>query len=258
VLRMSLHEAIEGFRRAADVYERSRPSFPDAAVDTIARVLRLGPGRHVVDLGAGTGKLTRLLVPSGARITAIEPLPEMRARLRELVPEAEALDGTAEKLPLPDAGADGIVVAQAWHWFDHARALAEARRVIRTGGALMLMWNDWDDSDPLVAELQEMRERNAPPETPGHRPGDWMGQFESEPGFEPMQQATFPHEQRLDPEGVVGRMLSVSYVAALPAEGRRRVARDVRDAVARHAGDSAEIQIPYTTRLYWRVRSAPT
>ncbi|MFL5825212.1 MAG: class I SAM-dependent methyltransferase, partial [Thermoleophilaceae bacterium] len=153
---------------------------------------------------------------------------------------------------------DGIVVAQAWHWFDQARALAEAGRVIRPGGALMLIWNDWDDSDALVAELQAMRSRNASPETPGHRAGVGLGPFESEPGFGPVHEERFPNEQFLDSEGVVGRMLSVSYIASAPEAEQERVAHEVRDAVARHARDPERVRIAYTTTVYWRIRAPAT
>jgi SAM-dependent methyltransferase len=124
--------AAAAFARAADVYERARPSYPQEAVDWVAERTGLGPGRTVVDVGAGTGKLTRLLVETGARVIAVETVAEMRAKVTVI----EALDGTAEQIPLPDAAADLITVAQAFHWFDLDRALPEMHRVLRPGRCL--------------------------------------------------------------------------------------------------------------------------
>src|SRR3954471_9902173 len=137
--------AAAGFASAADVYERARPSYPVEAVEWMARRTGLGPGSTVVDVGAGTGQLTRPLPATGARVVAIEPVAEMRAKLDGF----ESHDGTAEELPLADASADVITVAQAFHWFDHARALPELHRVLRPGGHLALFWNSRDLGDPV-------------------------------------------------------------------------------------------------------------
>src|SRR5947208_10781774 len=122
---MRVHPAAAGFARAAGVYERARPEYPPEAVAWLVDRLDLPPGRVVVDVAAGTGKLTRLLVPSGARVVAVEPLAEMRAQLEEAVPSVEALEGTAEALPLADDFADAVTVAAAFHWFRAAEALPE-------------------------------------------------------------------------------------------------------------------------------------
>ena len=133
------------FAGVADVYERSRPGYPEAAVVWLAGST---PG-DVVDLGAGTGKLTRSLVALGHRVTAVEPLEEMLAQLRASVPAARALTGGAEAIPLPDASIDVVTCAQAFHWFDHDRALAEIARVLRPGGRIALVWNMRDDERDL-------------------------------------------------------------------------------------------------------------
>ncbi len=144
--------AAVGFSRAAEVYERARPSYPAEAVDWMVEVTGLGPGYTVVDVGAGTGKLTRLLAPTGARVVAVEPVAEMRA----LIERAEVLEGTAEALPFPDGAADVVTVAQAFHWFELDRALPEIHRVLRPGGHLALFWNSRDLDDPLQAALERL------------------------------------------------------------------------------------------------------
>src|SRR5437763_3088354 len=153
---MSLHPGAAGFARAADVYERARPEYPAAAIVWLADRLGLRPGRVVVDVAAGTGKLTRLLVPAGARVVAVEPQAEMLALLRGAVPEAKALEGTAEELPLPDEAADAVTVASAFHWFDRERALRELARVLRPAGALALVFNTRDPESELQRELTEL------------------------------------------------------------------------------------------------------
>ena len=139
------------FGGVADVYERARPGYPVDAV----RWLAGDEPCDVVDLGAGTGKLTRTLVDLGHRVTAVEPLPEMLDQLRAAVPEATALQGGAEAIPLPAESADVVTVAQAFHWFDHGPALLEIARVLRPGGHIALVWNVRDESDPLVTELSD-------------------------------------------------------------------------------------------------------
>ncbi len=152
----TLHPDAYSFAGVAELYERVRPEYPDEAVDWLVGRLGLEPGRVVVDLAAGTGKLTRRLVPSGARVVAVEPLPEMRAQLERIVPAADIVPGTAEELPLPDASADAVTVGQAFHWFDPEPAIAEIARVLRPGGALAPVWNIRDLSDPFQAELDEL------------------------------------------------------------------------------------------------------
>jgi SAM-dependent methyltransferase len=140
------------FGAAADAYERARPDYPEAAVDWL---LPAG-ARTVLDLAAGTGKLTRALVARGLEVVAVEPLAEMRATLAAALPEVRALEGTAEAIPLPDASVDAIKVAQAWHWVDPERAAAEAARVLRPGGTLGLVWNRRDERVDWVARLSEV------------------------------------------------------------------------------------------------------
>jgi len=148
--------AAAGFGAGAQDYERGRPSYPDDLVVWMAERLRIGAGSRVVDLAAGTGKLTRLLVPTGADLVAVEPVAAMREQLAAVVPGVPALDGTAESIPLAPASVDAVTVAQAFHWFDADAALAEIARVLRPGGALGLVWNERDVREPWVAELSKL------------------------------------------------------------------------------------------------------
>jgi ubiquinone/menaquinone biosynthesis C-methylase UbiE len=143
-------EQARSFDRVAGAYQNARPSYPAAALEW---VLEAAPGRRVVDLAAGTGKLTEVLVAAGADVTAVEPLANMRAELQRALPSVRALDGTAEQMPLPDASADAVFVGQAFHWFDAPAALAEIARVLVPGGALGLVWNLRDERVPWVADL---------------------------------------------------------------------------------------------------------
>jgi len=238
--------AAAGFGAAADVYERARPSYPADAVAWLVERAGIGPGATVADVGAGTGKLTRLLVPTGARVVAVEPLPEMRERLLRLVPQAQVLDGTAESLPLEDASVEAITVAQAFHWFDPDRALPELHRVLRPGGALVLIWNSRDLDDPLQQALEDLLSpyRN---DVIAQSYGVWRPPLDSSPLFGPLEEARFPYAQRLTADGLAERAESTSFVAALPDDERAALLERVR---ALTHGREEPFDFNYVTEVY--------
>jgi SAM-dependent methyltransferase len=196
--------AAAGFNDPQD-YEAARPSYPDDALAWFATQASLEPGRRVVDLAAGTGKFTRLLVGTGADVVACEPVPGMRATFRSVLPGVPVFAGTAEALPLRGASIDVITVAQAWHWFDHDRAATEAARVVRAGGALALLWNARDRSIPWVDEVWSIMDR-VEKRAPWRDHENWRDSAVREmPGFGPMESAEFHHRQPMTPDGVVQR-----------------------------------------------------
>jgi len=227
------------FAGVAGPYERARPSYPEEAV----RWLVGAEPRDVVDLGAGTGKLTRVLVSLGHRVTAIEPLPEMLEHLPEAAPGAFAILGNAEIIPLPDAHADVVTCAQSFHWFDHPVALPEIARVLRPTGRLALVWNSRDDRDPWMARLSEVIGNESVQET------DVVPVLEASGLYGPVERAQFSFEQVLDREGLLDLVLSRSYCAKLaPAERE-----PILDAVARFYDETAGpdgVRLPYVTDCF--------
>jgi len=239
------HPHSRSFELVADVYERARPEYPAEAVAWIAEQLDLRPGRTVLDLGAGTGKLTRALVATGARVIAVEPGDAMLAELRRVLPDVEALRGAAEAIPLEDHSVDGVAIGQAFHWFRHDEALPELHRVLRTGGALALVWNSRDQARPLQREISQLIKPFVPPNRPPV--GDSARVLEESDLFGPVEQSTFPFVHRLDADGVVDRIASVSFVAAAPAEQRAELERQLREVVAAEGG---EVEFAYLTEVY--------
>jgi len=251
---MPVHEiAASGFDRGADAYERARPSYPPDAVAWLVDVLRLGPATTLVDLAAGTGKLTRLLTPTGAWTVAVEPVEGMRRVLHAAQPRVVVVAGVAERLPLADASVDAVTVAQAFHWFDADAAFAELARVLRPGGRVGLVWNARDRSVAWVDQLWSIMdrvERRAPWRDHERWSDAALGHRH---GFGPLHETTFHHEQVTDPEAMVDRIASVSHVAALPEADRATVLDETRAVLATHpdvAGRS-ELTLPYRVDAYW-------
>jgi SAM-dependent methyltransferase len=241
-----LHPATRGFA-AADVYERGRPDYPAASVQRIVERFDLKPGRTVLDLAAGTGKLTRLLLPSGANVIAMEPLPEMRMELARRVPRVATMAGTAERIPLSDRFVDGVTVASAFHWFDADKALREIHRVLKPGGGVALIWNARDERSPVQAALSEVIDPLRGGGTPDRRQRSWKALLAESGLFERCERALFDHVQVLDEQGVVDRVLSISFIGAASPAVRADVEERVRE-IARKA--EQPIRLPYMTELY--------
>jgi SAM-dependent methyltransferase len=249
-----IRDAAQGFDSTADAYERARPSYPAEAVAHVVGRGAIGPGRRVLDLAAGTGKLTRLLVPSGAEVVAVEPVAGMRDRLVAALPDVEVLDGTAEALPLPAASVDVVTVAQAFHWFDAAVALAEIGRVLRPGGHLFLVWNTRDRAHDWVRAFGDLLVDGPDAERPydSYHDVDYAAVVAGAGGFTPVELWSHDWAQPCDEDLLVARAESVSVVGALPPDERRRVLDRVR-ALARTHPDLAgrpTFGFPYTTRAY--------
>jgi SAM-dependent methyltransferase len=252
-MRAAIHQsAARGFALAPEAYERGRPTYPAEAIERLARELGIGPGRRVLDLAAGTGKLTRKIVETGATVVAVEPVDEMRERLVSALPEVNALAGTAEALPLRDRSVDAVTVGQAFHWFDGDAALAEIHRVLRPRGRLGLIWNVKDESVDWVRRLGEIIEPHRG-EAPKVASGAWKEAFERTRLFTPLERARFAFVHETDTATVIARVTSISFIAALPDAEFERVVTQVRELLATHPDTRGRRIFPlrYRTGVYW-------
>ncbi len=253
--RQRLDLAVAGFREG-DRYERVRPGYGADAVDTLCARLGVRPGVAVLDLAAGTGKLTRELVARGADVVAVDPVPGMRAQLAAALPDVTALDGTAEGIPLPDGAVDAVTVAQAFHWFDGPRAIREIHRVLRPGGRLGLLWNVMDQSVAWVERLHRIihRHRGDNPWYSGHH---WRAAFARTDAFGDLAHEAFRNTQPMDVRRLIERVGSISFVSTLPSGARRTLMDDVVAAVRDEgllAGDG-RFDFPYVTDVFSCARS---
>jgi SAM-dependent methyltransferase len=247
-----IHDVAARGYREAERYDRSRPAYPGEALEALARALSIGPASTVIEIGAGTGKMTRLLLPRARRVVAVEPVAEMRRQLRALLPAARVVGGQAEALPLAAGSADAVVVAQAFHWFDGPPALREIHRVLRAGGGLGLLWNVRDERVPWVRRLSDIMEPHSGG-APRYRSGAWRRAFEKADLFTPLEEARFEHRQVGPSDTVVERVASVSFIAALPQPDRSRVLEEVERLLAEDPATAgrSEVVLPYRTDVAW-------
>ncbi|MGY0062237.1 class I SAM-dependent methyltransferase [Streptomyces sp. LZ34] len=230
------HRQAGSFGAAADAYERGRPPYPPEAV---AWLVPEG-ARTVVDLGAGTGKLTRALRAPGREVVAVEPSAGMREQFSHVLPDVRALEGTGESIPLPDSSVDTLVCAQAWHWVDLERAVPEAARVLRPGGRLGLVWNFRDVSVPWVAELDRILRGCAAAPTE-----DRQVEGVSAP-FGPVERQDFRWSHPMTAGGVMDMVASRSYVITLEPAAREELLVRVRALLEAER----PMEMPYVTECY--------
>jgi len=231
------------FGAFASAYETTRPAYPADAVGWLVP----GASRRVVELGAGTGKLTRALAAAGHRVLATEPDPRMREVLAGLaLPGVEITAGVAEQIPLPDGSADVVVSGSAFHWFDLERALDESARVLRPGGRLAFAWNQKDVRVAWVRSITDVMRRGEP--WMGDRP--WIELVGAHPSFRPPERARFAHAVELPRDRLADYVCSYTGVASLAAGERDAVVARVEAIVAEQHGTATTIGIPFVVDAY--------
>ena len=248
-----IHPGARSFSTAAGVYERARPPFPPAAIDWLCGRLEITPETRLLDLAAGTGRLTRPLYARTRHIVAVEPVPEMRELLHRALPAIEVLDGIAEELPLATASVDVVVVAQAFHWFDPEPALSEIARVLVPGGRLGVVWHGADTSDPVQQAFRELVERHRN-DAPAHVTGASARFLAQQRLFDHIETTGIPDVHEYDAEGLAELALSTSHVARLSPDVQRETLAEARAI----AGDGV-VRLPYVVELLaFRVAQAAT
>jgi SAM-dependent methyltransferase len=250
-------EPARSFDLVADAYDRGRPAYPDEAVATLLRgVRRTGSTIDVLELGAGTGKLTEQLLGRGCEVVATDPSESMLARLVRRAPAARVVASTAERAPMRARSVDLVVAAQAFHWFDAERTLQEAARVLRPGGRLAVVWSSRDERIPWVRRLGRLIG------TPGQ--GDDPTAAIDETGmFEAVDRQTFRFWQPLTPDSLRDLVASRSHVAVMPGAERERVLRKADELYEEYGRGHDGMLLPYvttvccTTLLPWAIPEAP-
>ncbi|CAF3550200.1 unnamed protein product [Rotaria sp. Silwood1] len=244
--------AAVGFQDAANIYDQARPSYPHEAIQFLKSLFPTPT--TIVDLGAGTGKLTRLLSAFGAQeIIAIEPVSAMREQLKLIPSITRIIDGTAEHILLEDTTVDIIFCGQSFHWFANERALTEIHRVLKPNGLLVLIWNTLDyPRYNWSQQILELINSYQSPEVPRYRSMKWKACFENQNLFPCLQHKQYANIQHMTRETVINRFLSVSFIAALPSEEIEKFIMKMRQIFDR-AEDmpEQEFDAPYITDVYW-------
>jgi SAM-dependent methyltransferase len=241
----------DAFGRAAQEYELGRPDWPTGAVDRVVDELGVTPGATVLDLAAGTGKLTRLLADRFERVLAVEPDAAMRELLADAAPAAEAVEGTAEAIPVEDEAVEAVFVGEAFHWFDGPAAVREIARILRPRGGLALLWNlprkPVEPRVPPAADelLDAALERGGRPGGPLYRSGVWRHAFEGAP-FDELGETHIDYDLVVERERLIAYYLSVSSIASQPDQDRRALALQLRELIP-----DRPYRRFFTTDLFW-------
>jgi SAM-dependent methyltransferase len=230
------------FGRVAELYDRVRPDYSQESLDRAQEALGLDASARVLDLAAGTGRLTSQLARRFASVVAVEPDDAMRA----LNPNAEALAGTAEEIPLPDASVDAVFVGEAFHWFDPEGAVPEVARVLRPRGGLALFSNLWWHTEPPLPE-RAVELLRVPYVASGRADAveTWRDVFAQTPAFEPLRDETFAHGIDVDADTLLALYQTTSSIAVLPEEARRDLVAQVRPLL------DERYRLPIRVELTW-------
>ncbi|MBW3589332.1 MAG: class I SAM-dependent methyltransferase [Actinobacteria bacterium] len=244
---------VQSFGEVADDYDRGRPGYSPEAIDFLTREFSITSQTNVLDVGAGTGKLTAQILSTGADVAALEPVEGMRRRLEENLPDVRIVGGSAESIMLANESIDIIVCGQSFHWFHTEKALRDFYRVLRPGGGLALLWNHREVSAGWTEEVTRIMDRHEPAARQLDASTTWPNDFERVGLFSPLQKQQFEHSQVVDLKTLLAAVKSRSYIASLNEPDQRRVLDEVLELVETHPDlkDRDVFELPYITDLYW-------
>lgn len=252
-MTQSLHPtAQKGFSAAAELYQQTRPDYPEQLVSWLHTQLELDHNSQVIDLGAGTGKFLPYLQKITRHIVAIEPIQEMLAQLKATYPDIQTQQATSQHLPIMAQSIDAVICAQSFHWFANFETLQQIHQVLKRNGHLALIWNQRDiqvDWVKAIADVLQPLEHN----TPRYHSGEWKNVFEHQSLFHLAHVQTFQQEHRGTVENVVSkRLLSTSFIAAMPESVQRQLKLQFEDIVFQYTGKQPQddIVFPYITYTY--------
>jgi SAM-dependent methyltransferase len=242
--RVTLHPLVQRFAEVADAYERGRPEYPPAVAGALAAELGLRPDAVVLDLAAGTGKLSKALLAAGLDVVAVEPLASLREMLADKIGAERVRDGVAEAIPLGDRSVDAVTVADAFHWFDKRRALAEIGRVLRPGGGLAVLATvpDWGGAS-WAHELGTLVMRSRPEHPYFDGPG-WQEAVHAAGAFTPPREVRVTISQPARPEQIADHVGSMSWIAAMP-DGERIATLEAIRTMIREGQTPAELPVHF-------------
>jgi SAM-dependent methyltransferase len=252
-MTQSLHPAAQqGFSSAAELYQQVRPNYPQEIVMWLKQQLHLTAQSKVVDLGSGTGKFLPYLQQVTSHIIAVEPIAEMLAQLQQAYPQIATLQASSDQLSIASESIDAVICAQSFHWFATIESLNEIHQILKPHGQLGLVWNQRDIQVDWVKALADVLEP-LEGDTPRFHSGQWQQAFEQQFLFELDQIKTFQqlHIGRVE-DVVSGRLLSTSFIAALPKSQQYQLKAQFEQIVADYTGKTAqdEIAFPYVTYAY--------
>jgi SAM-dependent methyltransferase len=251
--KSQIHSTAMGYQTSSDTYEKGRPAYTEEAVFGLAERLRLKPESQIIELGAGTGKFTRILAEKFPNIVAFEPVAAMREKFAEVLPSVKVLEGAGEKISASDTSADAVIVANAFHWFDSDAALKEIHRVLKPGGSLGLIWNidgvftsDWGQQiDAWLDELEG--------DTPQYKTGKWKDAFQSTNLFSPLNEHRFSSKRSTTHSEVIDRVISISFIASLTEPRRNEFQRKIESWLSTHPDSKSKevLEVSFDTKIYW-------
>lgn len=245
--------AAQGFEKAATIYDQARPSYPIEAIDYIKSLSN--KLNIIIDLGAGTGKLTRLLGSLNAeQIIAVEPVSNMRENLKKIPFITKVIDGTAEQIPFEDSTIDMILCGQSFHWFSTHSALQEIHRVLKPNGFLVIIANlAGNQNDQWAEKLSDYVDSFQSKDTPRYKTMEWKKVFDNQDLFSALEHRQFPYKHRATRDICVNRILSISFIAMLPSEEKEKLISEVHKMLdnIEEIRNLEEFDLNYLTDVYW-------
>jgi ubiquinone/menaquinone biosynthesis C-methylase UbiE len=227
--------AAVGFNKDAGLYDRARPSYPQKAVEQMAKTCHITPQSRILDVAAGTGKFTTMLVERGYNVTALEPVEAMRQVLRQKLPQIEILDGAATQIQLPDASIDVITIAQAFHWFANKDSLKEFHRVLKPNGYLVLIWNSKDEAVPWVEDIVVYMWNYKPKDTPQYRDNKWQSAFADQDLFGDLRYTAYSNNNTHSRQDIIDRVFSTSFISKQPEDVAVKIKADLNAIMDRYS-----------------------